>query len=101
MLFSTFYSQGKCTFYLSDEEVSEPIQDVKTSSGEKTRRPMMRPRRSRKVRTDSLKENQEDFKTNEIESKEPTSPITSSILPWKKNTHALTTPSLVRILSAF
>ena len=58
----------------------------------------MRPRRSRKVRTDSLKENQEDFKTNEteIESKEPTSPV----LPWKKNSHALTPPSLVRIFDS-
>ena len=79
---------------MSDEEVSETIQDVKTSN-ERTRRAIMRPRRSRKVRTDSLKENQEDFKTNEteVESKEPTSPV----LPWKKNSHALTPPSLVRI----
>jgi len=55
----------------------------------------MRPRRSRKVRTDSLKENQEDFchRETEIESsKEPST--TSPILPWKKNSNSLTPPSL-------
>ena len=58
----------------------------------------MRPRRLRKVRTDSLKENQNEIscenekvdKSSEVIAKEPTSPM----LPWKKN-NALSLPSLV------
>lgn len=55
--------QEKCTFYVSDEEAALE----KTSA-----RAVIRPRRSRKVRTDSLKENQ-------------VTPEEASIFPWKKN----------------
>ena len=62
-----FFFQGKCTFYVSDDEVPESIQDQARSDRirqdqsrsdknrqdqtcEKTRRAIMRPRRSRKVK---------------------------------------------------
>ena len=72
----------KCTFYVSDDELAECAQDGKNGERQTTARAIMRPRRSRKVRTDSLKENQG-------EEQEQTA---KDILPWKKN--AQTPPSL-------
>lgn len=64
--------ETKCLYYVSDDEVTE----VKNS-----KRAIMRPRRSRKYRNDSFKENEEQ----ESEDNEPKSPV----LPWKKDTTAV------------
>ena len=60
---------SKCVYYVSDDEINE----VTTC-----KRAIMRPRRSRKYRHDSFKENEQE---QESEDNEPKSPI----LPWKKS----------------
>lgn len=77
----------KCTFYVSDDEVADSsggLQDAKNGC-ERSRRAIMRPRRSRKARTDSLKENREqqdeEQQPKQLEEKQPKSPV----LPWKKS----------------
>ena len=70
-------SDSKCVYYVSDDEIN----DVKAC-----KRAIMRPRRSRKYRHDSFKENEQE---QESEDNEPKSPI----LPWKKDTTAAAPPS--------
>ena len=61
-------SPSKCVYYVSDDEINE----VTTC-----KRAIMRPRRSRKYRHDSFKENEQE---QESEDNEP-----KPILPWKKS----------------
>lgn len=83
---------------MSDDEIPETIQALNFTEFEhdRERRAIMRPRRSRKARTDSFKENQDK---PEQEQESPESP---KLLPWKKEIVPLLqrslTLSMVRII---